>query len=282
MENKIYGRIYLIKNLTNGKMYIGQTVKKISLRFSEHCSNAKKEKDLGMIITRAIKKYGKENFTIEEIDVAYNQKQLNLLEGIYISWFNTLKPNGYNLTHIINGKGKPNKTIIEKIRKTANKPENLIKSSENGKKRRGRKTNFKSKYVGISISGSKYRAIIGHNHKNIKIGTYNTEIDAAKARDIEAIKLYGNDAILNFPELREDYINNKIFIKKNSINHQIKSGEKNIYYCKRDKLWQYKWYDNIESKMKSKTFKLLNDAIKFKYKRCSLDKNFHYDLNKQN
>jgi hypothetical protein len=50
---------------------------------------------------------------------------------------------------------------------------------------------------------SKYRAFINCNHKYKHIGYFTCPIEAAKARDREALRLYGKDATLNFPEGNE-------------------------------------------------------------------------------
>lgn len=57
-----------------------------------------------MIVHKAMRKYGINNFTVEELECIDAdskediQKQLNDLEIYYIEKYNTLKPNGYNMT----------------------------------------------------------------------------------------------------------------------------------------------------------------------------------------
>lgn len=89
--------IYKITNKVNGKIYIGQTVQKLIDRWSDHsrpCSGRHKN---GSVIAAAIHKYGKENFTVEQIDTAETLEELNIKEITYIKALNTLSPNGYNL-----------------------------------------------------------------------------------------------------------------------------------------------------------------------------------------
>ncbi len=89
--------IYKIINKLSGKMYIGQTVQKLIDRWSDHsrpCSGRHKNRSA---IAAAIHKYGKENFSIEQIDSADTLDELNIKEITYIKAFNTLAPNGYNL-----------------------------------------------------------------------------------------------------------------------------------------------------------------------------------------
>ena len=90
----IYGVIYFIINLINGKMYVGQTKQAFKRRIAEHKRNSKKAK-IG--VDAAIRKYGWENFTAEIIEVC-PVEQLNEREMFWIKELNTKVPNGYNLT----------------------------------------------------------------------------------------------------------------------------------------------------------------------------------------
>lgn len=84
--------IYKITNLINGKIYIGQTVRKLSTRISNHkCYN-------GSLISNAFKKYGDENFSIEIIDRASSKNELDTKEIYWIERYNSIAPNGYNIT----------------------------------------------------------------------------------------------------------------------------------------------------------------------------------------
>ena len=85
-------KIYLITNQINGKKYVGQTSRTINRRFWEHANNK------NSLIGQAIRKYGQENFTIEKIDMCGTVEQANELEQYYIALYNTITPNGYNLT----------------------------------------------------------------------------------------------------------------------------------------------------------------------------------------
>lgn len=87
--------IYKITNNINNKMYIGQTIRDIDERWYEHCKKSSKKHSL---LTRAILKYGKQNFNIEILEKAENLKKLNELEIYYINKYNSLdKKNGYNI-----------------------------------------------------------------------------------------------------------------------------------------------------------------------------------------
>ena len=88
--------IYKISNSINNKVYIGQTIRPIEERFKRHINDAT-NCILDTHFARAIRKYGKENFYIEEIDVASNQEELNLKEQYWIGYYDSIQ-NGYNET----------------------------------------------------------------------------------------------------------------------------------------------------------------------------------------
>ena len=117
--------IYKITNIQNNKVYIGQTIRPLKDRFHRHINDAMNN-ILDTHLARAIRKYGKDNFIIEEIDVAENQNELNYKEQYWIQYYNSIKE-GYNETDAINKRGgntyqskteKEMEVIKEKIRET--------------------------------------------------------------------------------------------------------------------------------------------------------------------
>lgn len=84
--------IYKIENVLNGKVYIGQS-KHIETRWSEHCRESSQTKSL---ISKAITKYGKENFIFQILEEC-EPEQLTELELHYIFMYNSLAPIGYNV-----------------------------------------------------------------------------------------------------------------------------------------------------------------------------------------
>ena len=61
------GHIYKITNTINNKLYIGKTTNTIASRWGEHQKNFASLRD-NMVIHKAMYKYGKEAFIIEEIE----------------------------------------------------------------------------------------------------------------------------------------------------------------------------------------------------------------------
>lgn len=94
LEKKVHGYIYC-HIFPNNKKYIGQTCNSLSRRFGK---NGNKYSN-NPLIWKAILKYGWENVShivLEEGN--WTRKEINQKEQFYISKFNTLCPNGYNLT----------------------------------------------------------------------------------------------------------------------------------------------------------------------------------------
>ena len=87
-----YGQIYRLTNKINGKMYHGQTIMDLDIRWGKYrrldCEGQPK-------LYNALKKYGPDNFTFEAIDCADNQVQLDAKEVDHIAKTDSMN-NGYN------------------------------------------------------------------------------------------------------------------------------------------------------------------------------------------
>ena len=94
--------IYKITNITNGKSYIGKTMKTIQERWDEHCHEYTKERSEKRPLYAAMKKYGVENFKIEQVEEC-SDTILNERECYWIEYYGTFKY-GYNAT--LGGDGK--------------------------------------------------------------------------------------------------------------------------------------------------------------------------------
>lgn len=89
--------IYKIKNLINGKAYIGMTARDPSKRWWEHCNIA--EQKSGYFIHQAIRKYGSDYFSFQVIVQTKIKEHLKDLEILMIKEHNThMSKNGYNKT----------------------------------------------------------------------------------------------------------------------------------------------------------------------------------------
>lgn len=107
-KGKHIGSIYVLVNTVNGKLYIGQTKQYYQKRWQDHKDQSKKSRHL---ISRAIKKYGFENFqkyVIYQTDEVDDKNKLidilDFYEKKYIDQFNTTDHTiGYNVSTGGNG-----------------------------------------------------------------------------------------------------------------------------------------------------------------------------------
>lgn len=91
-----YGRIYIIRNTVNDKVYVGQTHVSIKLRFQNHLSAARR--GLDYIIGKAIRKYGEDKFYVELLEECLVE-ELNEREQYWISFFKATDNRfGYNMS----------------------------------------------------------------------------------------------------------------------------------------------------------------------------------------
>jgi group I intron endonuclease len=99
----------------NGKIYIGQTSYTVEKRFKTHLFNA--EKGSHFAIYRAIRKYGKENFSVESLCSCHYKKNVDRLEIMLIKKFDSMNTKfGYNMVSGGQG-GVPNQEVRDKISK---------------------------------------------------------------------------------------------------------------------------------------------------------------------
>lgn len=102
------GYIYAIRNRCNDKVYVGQTAKTLASRMNKHRSSAKTYQDYLLHpenypnwrgtctkLYRAMIKYGRDNFYIEQLDEA-DDDLLDMFECFYIEAFESVTL-GYNL-----------------------------------------------------------------------------------------------------------------------------------------------------------------------------------------
>ena len=185
--------IYMITNQANGKKYIGQTTKSLKQRWVEH-----NRQTCCRLLSRALKKYGKENFTIEEIAKANSIDELNQLEENLIAQYQTLNPMGYNLL-----KGGNNKK---------HHPESCRKMSA---------TRTGKKVPSLSVPRGPRPFIVGFNISEAKKGKPNGlkglkrpgMIRPMRRKTVSATPLIGGDFIL-FHSIKEA----SAFVGKNHSN----------------------------------------------------------------
>lgn len=104
---EVYGIIYKITNIINGKVYIGQTIEGFNKRYggrgqgiervyNTYLSCKKRNTPYNKYLLRSLEKYGFEAFKVDEIfDFAFSKTELDIKEDIWINYFDCIN-NGYN------------------------------------------------------------------------------------------------------------------------------------------------------------------------------------------
>jgi group I intron endonuclease len=121
------GYIYCATCLTTGKLYFGQTIRLVEERWERHIQESRSGSNYKF--HRAIRKYGEENFLVEEVLTVSAptkeslKKKLDYIEIRLIRKFDTFR-NGYNMT--LGGEGQFGRIFSEESRR---------KMSESAKKR---------------------------------------------------------------------------------------------------------------------------------------------------
>lgn len=158
---KIYNYVYITTNLITGMQYIG-----------DHSTNNLNDKYLGSgkIIIDAIRKYKKKNFSKSIIEYFKTRQEAFDAQENYIKMYNTLYPNGYNLSptggHGING-GKLSQSTKDKI--------SLI--------HKGRKTSPETKQKLKNLNSGENNAMFGISFYDVWLNKYGKDIADKKLKD---------------------------------------------------------------------------------------------------
>lgn len=134
--------VYRAINKVNGKQYIGYTTKTLKERISVHVykSRCKSNKHYFYLFKQALRKYGLDNFQWEVLEECSTKKECCEREMFYISKYDTISPNGYNLTKGGNGGLQSEETklkISESVKKYWEKHKDknsLINASKENRK----------------------------------------------------------------------------------------------------------------------------------------------------
>lgn len=108
IKDKDFATIYRITNKVNGATYIGQTSLTIEERLRRHFN----AKDDELLLHKAMRHFGKENFVIEQIDTTFYRHRF-IVEQYYIE--QELKKN--NMCYNVNVKGESFKETMSLVTK---------------------------------------------------------------------------------------------------------------------------------------------------------------------
>jgi len=112
--------IYKATNIISKKCYIGQTKFSLDKRKTLHLNSSKRNKD-NLYFYNSLRKHGSDNFEWKILCECDSKEELDEMEFHYIKQYNSLSPNGYNLT--LGGEGthgyKRSPDQIERMSKNA-------------------------------------------------------------------------------------------------------------------------------------------------------------------
>lgn len=156
--------IYRITSLINNKIYLGQTIGKLSNRKGIHLFHLRNNKHSNSYLQNCFNKYGECNLKFDIIDTAKSLNELNFKEKNLISIYKTNNRKfGFNIRE-----GGNNETMSKKTKKLIS--EKLL-GNTNGRFNKGktRKRNF------ILIHSKKTKELISKKLKNRKLSKEHIE-----------------------------------------------------------------------------------------------------------
>lgn len=138
--------IYKLTNLSNGKLYIGQTINTWKQR--KRCYNTAIKSKNNQRIVNALRKYGWDGFSVEIIDKASTIEELNALEEQYIAKYNTVNE-GYNTTN--GGDNREYTDVHKQILKDAWTKERRAVASERMKEQNERTKDTRGENISLGL-----------------------------------------------------------------------------------------------------------------------------------
>ena len=218
---EVYGYVYLIRNRVNGRVYVGQTVNDIKSRWYSHVSMSENAKPR-MVVCRAIKKHGKENFDLVELHRAYSRDELDSMEVKAIFSFEADNPNfGYNvasggagpknykvtkqqrdkISAFHKGRKQSDTQIANRVKSLTGKKRTLEQIKAMSEMRLGKQLVRRkdSGLMGVTFNKLKNRYVAQccYRGAHIFIGYYKSAQEAANAYNLKALELWGEVAVLN-------------------------------------------------------------------------------------
>lgn len=204
-----YGFIYITTNMVNGKRYIGQ--RKFSRKWQSYLGS-------GAVLREAFKKYGKENFIRDIVDIGYSAEELNDLEIEWIKNYNAY--NNRNFYNIADG-GKSGNAFAGKTEDEMLVIKNKISLANRGKElsyetRLKISKTLKGKYIGTlnwnygkklseNVKLKISKAVTGENNGFYgRSHSMETRLKIAKSQSIKVICLTTNK-IFNSAEEASQY-----------------------------------------------------------------------------
>lgn len=242
--------IYIIKNIVNGKYYVGRSVN-LTKRLQSHKQLLHKNNHYNIYLQNSFNLYGESNFLFKVL-LKCEEKELAYFEKFYCDLFNSHNKNrGYNIEPItVNEKIKRSSETLEKLRiaklGTKHTEETKLKMSQAQK---GRKTSSETK---IKISNAFKIPLIVMGLNNNILFEFNSIYDAGIYLNIK-------------PAYISERLRTKIKRYKNFIFIRKKDFDPNKDYSlpQRDFSYLHKKIISIDKQNNTKTFNSIKEAALF-------------------
>lgn len=241
--------------MINGKVYIGQTSASAIERFDSHCNVAFKDLK-NFKISKALRKYGKENFKVETLKICETKEELNFFEKEFIKQFKSTDIRfGYNMTP----GGEGGNTYLTKTEDELKEIKQKISIANSG----GNNGNAHSFYMkdintneikkfGSYTEASKYFVNLGFDLKTDRVGERN--LDEVKSFEFQTVFL--DKYIFSETENFSIYTFSKP--KGGAYRFLVKKDNENIFCtnCSTE-LYAYLGTSNLNKAIKNKKIKII-------------------------
>lgn len=172
--------VYVIRNLKNGKMYVGSTINSFNSRWNTHKRLLKRNRHPNSHLQAAYNKYSKEFFVFQIVEIT-NPLEARKRESYYINLYGTLDPGkGYNI-ELVNEDGSNSMSEItkEKLRSITKKM--WEEGRLNNDNKRGKPSwNKGLKCDNISLARRKMFNSVGVYKEDILIATFRSVVDLSE------------------------------------------------------------------------------------------------------
>jgi len=258
------GWIYLIRNIEDGKCYVGQTRRTVEVRWNQHKLSVNLKKEIG-VLQRALRLHGIEKFSFEIICEVPNE-DLDAREIQEIAERNTIVPNGYNLQK--GGKMKtPHPTTRAKISQTRKGRTGMKHTEETKKKMSESHKGEKSYLFGKVYTDEEKEQMMLNSRSAKKVNQYTLDEKFIKTwasvtqirRELNnaSVSLVCNGVLKTSGGFKwtwntgsEEYVKPQV-VQEQLENRKIRASEyraKNAEYIKE---WHQEWYKRLKNNLVS-------------------------------
>lgn len=171
----VYGFIYITTNLINGKKYIGKRVIGDNSTWESYLGS-------GIMLSKAIEKYGKENFSRDVVAITDNDEELCFLEKEFIKSHNAVESkNYYNLAY--GGKGGTTRKGAKNSEETRRKIKENHADFSGEKHPRWNRIDYSCDYCGNTFKVERWKAKEGsRNYCSLECSKKGKSILLSKAK----------------------------------------------------------------------------------------------------